>query len=58
MPYVSKNPYKVQGRLSEIVYARANTLRGAKARRKKVARSHFIDLSNLEIVGPLGKVVT
>lgn len=55
--YVSKNQYKVQGRLSETVYARAKTLAGARAQLKRVAKSHFIDLSNLEIVGPMGKVV-
>ena len=49
--------YKIQGRLSEFIYATANTLRGAKAKRKKVARTHFMDKSNLDIVGPTGNVI-
>jgi hypothetical protein len=53
----TKNKFKIRGRISGTVYARAETLRGAKAKRRKVARTQFIDKSNLEIVGPMGVVI-
>jgi hypothetical protein len=53
----TKNKFKIRGRISGTVYARAETLRGAKVKRKKVARAQFIDESNLEIVGELGEVI-
>lgn len=54
---MSTMKYKIQGRLSGNIYARARTLRSARVKRKNVARSHFIDESNLDIVGPMEKVV-
>ncbi len=49
--------YKIQGRLSGNIYARARSLREARAKRWKVAETRFIDESNLDIVGPMEKVV-
>ena len=47
--------YKIQGRINGDVYESANTLREARAKRRKVAETKFIDESNLEIVGPMGR---
>lgn len=57
MSIPSKNKYKIRGRLSGTVYARVKTLRDARAKRKKIARTQFVDESNLEIVGQFGKVI-
>ena len=56
---MSKKPgkYKIQGRLTGNIYARARSLREAKAKRRKVASDHFIDESNLDIVGPMENVI-
>ncbi len=56
---MSKKPakYKIQGRLSGNIYARARSLREARAKRRKVAETRFIDESNLDIVGPMEKVI-
>ena len=58
MSIPTKNKYKIRGRLSGTVYARVKTLRDARAKRKKIVRAQFIDESNLEIVGELGKVIS
>lgn len=54
-PGMDGKKYKIQGRLSGETYARARTLREARAKRREVSERQFIDESNLEIVGPLGK---
>ena len=54
---MSKKQYKIQGHFSGHVYAKAKTLRGARAQRRKVAKQQWITESFLDIVDPMGKVI-
>jgi hypothetical protein len=52
-----KCKYKIRGRLTGHIYAKTRTLREARAKRKKMIRTQWIDEANLEIIGPMDRVV-